>query len=104
MKNYRAWVKQEGQRFVEAALAEFEADPGVHGGASGQPDFLAWVEEHDRVVKYATAVGEKWGLGDVAFVNSNSPNRDEQAVSKRQAIDAFVRDLSRTIKQLWKKR
>jgi hypothetical protein len=104
VKNYRAWVKQEGSRFIDATVADFEADRGEHGGGSDDPDFPAWVEAHDRIVKYAAGVGEKWSLADVNFVNSNSPNRDEQAVSKNQAVDAFVRDLSRIVKQLWKKR
>jgi hypothetical protein len=104
MKNYKSWVKQEGSQFIEKVKTDFEADTGEHGGASAEPDFFAWVDEHDLLVRHAREVGEGWSLADVNFVNSNSPNKEDQAVSKDQAIDAFVRDLSRVVKQLWKKR
>ncbi len=104
MKNYRTWVKEEGRKFIDLMVSDFDRDNGKFGGSAGEPDFLAWVDEHDRLVKYAGELGEGWGLAEANFVNSNSPNKEKQAVSKNQAIDAFVRDLSRVVKQLWKKR
>ena len=104
MKNYKLWVKEEGGKFIEQVTADFEADKGEHGGASDRPDFNAWIDEHDRLVDFATKVGESWSLADVTFVNSHSPNKEEKAVSKSQAVDAFVRDLSRVVKQLRKRR
>jgi len=104
MKNYKSWVKEEGRKFIEAVKPEFEADAGEHGGGSDEPSFMEWVEEHDHLVRHAREVGEGWSLADVNFVNSNSPNKEDQAVSRGQAIDAFVRDLSRVVKQIWKKR
>ena len=104
MKNYRNWVKEAGKRFVDQVVEEFNQDAGEHGGASDQPDFVAWLDVHDKLVAHATEVGESWSLADVHFVNSNSPNKEDQAVSKSQAIDAFVRDLSRVVKQIWKRR
>jgi len=104
MKNYKNWVKEEGQRFIDKTVAEYEKDEGKYGGSTGESDFIAWVDEHDKLIAHASEVGEGWGLADVNFVNSNSPNKEKQAVSRNQAIDAFVRDLSRVVKQLWKKR
>lgn len=104
MKNYKQWVKEQGSRFIESVRAEYDADSGSHGGGSDDPDFLDWVDDHDHLVQYATEVGESWSLAEINFVNSNSPNREDQAVSKHQAVDAFVRDISRVVKQLWKKR
>jgi len=104
MKNYRTWVKGEGRKFIDRMVPDFDGDKGKFGGAAEESDFLAWVDEHDHIVKFAGELGEGWGLAEVNFVNSNSPNKEKQAVSKNQAIDAFVRDLSRVVKQLWKKR
>ncbi len=104
MKNYRSWVKSEGQRFVEAEQPEFEGNKDAFGGKSDSPDFLAWADEQGRIVAFAKATAEKWSLADVQFVISNSPNADKQAVSKDQAVDAVVRDLGRAVKQAWKRR
>ena len=104
MKNYRSWVKDEAQRFVDAERAAFEKASDAFGGKSDDPDFLAWADEAGRVVAFAREAAESWSLADVRFVISNSPNADSQAVSKDQAVDAFVRDLGRAVKQAWKKR
>ncbi len=104
MRNYKSWVKEHGKKFIESKVADFEQDKGKFGGATEETDFLARVDEHDQLVTYAAEIGKDWSLAEITFVNSHSPNKVPQAVSKTQAIDAFVRDISRTIKQAWKQR
>ena len=103
MKNYKVWVKEQGQKFLAEVGAAFEADAGEHGGKSERPDFSAWADAHDHFVRFAAACGESWSSAEVTLINHASPNRDQKAISKAQAIDAFVRDLSRVVKQLRKR-
>lgn len=103
MKNYKAWVKDEGRRFIAAVRGDFDADSGEHGGASDRPNLVRWAEERGRLVAHAQEIATRWSLGDVQFVNSNSPSREPQAVGKGQALDAFVRDLARVVKQASKR-
>ena len=103
MKNYRAWVKDEGRRFIAAVQDDFGADAEEHGGKSGRPNLLRWAEERGQLVEHAQEIAKSWSLTDVQFVNSNSPSRAQQAVGKGQALDAFVRDLARVVNQAWKR-
>lgn len=103
MKNYKAWVKEQGRKFLDEVGEKFEADCGEHGGKSDDPDFTSWADAHDHFVRFAAAQAEAWSLSDVNFVNHHSPNRDQKAVSKDQAIDAFVRDLTRVARQIRKR-
>lgn len=104
MKNYKSGVKDGAQRFVTEQVAEFEKSSERFGGKADDADFLSWADEHGRIVAFAKEIAETWSLGDVQVVINSSPNADKQAVSKDQAIDAFVRDLSRAVKQAWKRR
>ena len=103
MKNYKVWVKEQGRKLLAEVGAAFDADAGEHGANSERPDFTAWADAHGHFVRFATGLAESWSPAEVSLINHHSPNRDQKAISKGQAIDAFVRDLSRVVKQIRKR-
>ena len=82
MKNYKAWVKEQGRKFLEEVGATFDADGGEHGGKSERPDFTAWADAHDHFVRFAAAQAESWSLADVNLVNHHS-------LEARKQLSAF---------------